>query len=64
MKFYIARNSTGYLTLCVKKPEKIKYIDDTIWYGGDSIKLPPHLYPEVTVENSPLEVELNIKINS
>lgn len=59
MKFWIARDKTGSLCMFCEKP-KLK--DNTIWYHsfGSTMLLKPNLFPEVTFENSPREVELKL----
>ena len=58
MKMWIARDYNGSLALYEKEP---KLIIEQFWTGGCSIWLPPSEYPEVTFENSPMEVELVLK---
>lgn len=59
MKAWIARDKTGSLCMFCEKP-KLK--DGTIWYlPFDSIMLlKPNLFPEVTFENSPQQVEIKL----
>lgn len=59
MKFWIARDEDGYLSLFRDKP----IIFNSKWrngyaYGTHCFRLPSGLFPEVTFENSPQEVEL------
>lgn len=59
MNFYIARDKDGKLFLYEDKP----YLHDNIFYSSSfngSIKLKEKLFPEVTFENSPQEVELKL----
>ena len=67
MKLWIARDNyndvygRGTLTLHLYKPVLNKYgrwTDDTV-YGFQCV-LPKEQFPEVTFENSPQEVELNL----
>ena len=62
MKLWIARDRWGVLSLFNHKP----YYNGTWWADRDidedgELLLEPDLYPEVTFENSPREVELVIK---
>lgn len=54
----IARNRSGFLWLFEEKPTKdsVGFINE-----GHSMRINRGLYPEVTFENSPMEVELVIK---
>ena len=58
MKLWIARDADGSLSLYEKEPTLVV---GQIWTGGCSIWINPNDYPEVTFENSPMEVELVIK---
>ena len=61
MKMWIARNIDNTLVLFQSKPI---LTDEIIWdeiLNEDSMFIPEYLYPEVTFENSPMEVELVIK---
>lgn len=65
MKFYIARDDDKSLHLYTNKP----YLEQTInkrsikryfmWDNGESYELDNELFPEITVENSPQEIEIN-----
>ena len=58
MKLWIARNVDNTLVLFQSKPI-LK--DELIWdeiLNEDCMFIPEYLYPEVTFENSPMEVEL------
>jgi hypothetical protein len=57
MKMWIGRTLKGNLWLFETKPTKG---DVSFVYEGQSMKINPDLYPEVTFENSPIEVELVI----
>lgn len=59
MKMYIARDFGGGLYLFPEKP--ILMTDYKCWDGEDWYKIDQDLFPEVTFENSPMEVELVIK---
>ena len=61
MKMWICRDKLGALSLHDTKPKW--YNEDGIeyWAGGSSQYLKQREYPEVTFENSPMEVELVIK---
>ena len=57
MKMWIARSRRGSLSLFTKKPFKDHF---GRWFGeGDSVC--KFDFPEVTFENSPMEVELVLK---
>jgi hypothetical protein len=62
MKMYIARDQgkrdiEGALFLYVNKPTS----HGGIWYGGETFyTIDNRLFPEVTFENSPQEVELKL----
>ena len=64
MKLWIARDFDGDLNLYVKKP-LLHYIDQ-IYYtivsdmGDDYLNIDKDLFPEVTFENSPQQVEINL----
>ena len=73
MKFWIARTEKGTLTLFYTKPQKFdggfllrsRYSGEIISWGcynaeGEWMRLNPDLYPEVTYENSPQEVEIKL----
>lgn len=61
-KLYIARTKRGFVKLFNKKPNWKKHnitkVED--WYGGFLDYLDGNKFPELTVENSPQEVELKI----
>lgn len=61
MKLWIARDKTGELWVFKEKP----LLDIYYWYDpssreGSMAELDKNLFPEVTFENSPQQVELNI----
>ena len=59
---WVARNSDNTLELFKIKPES--FYEEGIgkyWAGGDGLFLSAASFPEVTFENSPIEVELLIK---
>ena len=58
MKMWIARDKSGSLSLYEREPQLVV---EQIWTGGSSIWMMPSEFPEVTFENSPMEVELVIK---
>ena len=66
MKMWIARNEDGSLNLFDVKPQKEACFQgkDYIWIVPrgymNQIMLNEKLYPEVTYENSPREVELKL----
>lgn len=61
MKLWIARNEDGSLALFRKKKPKLFWEEGIGQYwAGSSLWLYPNDYPEVTFENSPMEVELKL----
>lgn len=73
MKLWIARSEKGALNLFYTKPEKFdggfflrsRYSGEIISWDsynteGEWMRLNPNLYPEVTYENSPQQVELKL----
>lgn len=61
MKMWIARNVDNTLVLFQSKPtlKDILMWDEIL--NEDYMFIPEYLYPEVTFENSPQEVELKLK---
>lgn len=62
---WIARASGGLLTLHTAKPRKVKMDEDSedyFWASDIETQsfLNRHLFPEVTFENSPMEVKLKL----
>jgi hypothetical protein len=57
MKIWIARDYDGYIYLHAERPK----LDDGEWYSNRLLMLDVTDFPEVTFENSPMEVELVIK---
>lgn len=57
MKLWIARDESGLL--CVHRTEPI--LINRVWDSDDWWAIDCDLFPEVTFENSPMEVELVIK---
>lgn len=57
MKMWIARDeeSSG---LSLHQDEPIWYEKLGYWWSSDITEINPNLFPEVTFENSPMEVEL------
>ena len=63
MKMWIAANEDGRLHLFVDRPSRMynKWADKGYWAGSyGALELPASKYPEVTFENSPMEVELKL----
>ena len=60
MKMWIARNEDGTLTLHKIKPKL--FFEECIgtYWTGSNYYLPRNNFPEVTFENSPMEVELKL----
>lgn len=65
MKMYLCRDEDGLLQLLFEQyPYKKIYEKIIVWYNDSEwgyVELDRDLYPEVTFENSPQEVELLIK---
>lgn len=59
MEMWITRDSGGALLLHTEKP--ILYKSSGIWDSENWFEIDSNLYPEVTFENSPQEIELIIK---
>ena len=57
MKMWITRDFNGDLCLHMERPRLLK----TMWASDDWVFLNEDLFPEVTFENSPQEVEFVIK---
>ena len=60
MKLWIARDESGDIYLYDSKPERVADWSGGIWKASDFFELQPDSFPEVTFENSPLEVELKL----
>ena len=60
MKLWIARDFDGYLNLYVNKPSLDS--DDNVYYvmENDYLNIDKELFPEVTFENSPQQVEIKL----
>lgn len=61
MKFWIARDWDG-LTLFQSESEP-QLTDDFLWYDngdGDFMRLSEDLFPEITFENSPKQIKLEL----
>lgn len=59
MKLWISRDKDGTLCVSEEKPQLyVDYFDTEL--GTFYCELPSGLFPEVTFENSPQEVELNL----
>lgn len=64
MKLWIARNQDGSLVLFRKKKPKLFWEEGVGQYWvGSSMWLDSNDFPEVTFENSPMEVELKLASN-
>ena len=62
MKFWIARDKYGWLTLHEERP----FNNSGMWFSDNGVNHPyvrisRDCFPEVTFESSPQEVELKIK---
>ena len=58
MKMWIARTPLGTLSLHNIYPQYITDDYDSYWINGHILYLDDRLFPKVTFENSPMEVEL------
>jgi len=65
--FWLARDKNGDLTLFTHKPYFDFDYETPGWYAKthvddwfSSMNLDPHLYPEVTFENSPVEIKFEM----
>ena len=63
MKLWIARDQNGDLFLYPIKPDRYVTENYAFFNGDDWYNIDSDLFPEVTFENSPMEVELVIKKN-
>lgn len=61
MKLWIARDESGYLYLHEEKPKMQYNFQLREWCSNETMELNPDFFPEVTFENSPMEVELVLK---
>lgn len=62
MKLWVARNDCGTLEIHRRKPSISKITGRPVWINGGFIGfIFDDLFPEVTFENSPMEIELKIK---
>lgn len=61
MKLWIARNDGGTLEIYRRKPTISKVTDKPVWVCGEFIGfILNDIFPEVTFENSPQEVEIKL----
>lgn len=60
MKFWIARNKSKTLKLFTIEPEYNSISDEWKGYDFEEIELSVLNFPEVTFENSPMQVELKL----
>ena len=63
MKMWIARSECGHLALFQTEPsQEISMLTGGIYWNDrlKSYKISDELFPEVTFENSPMEVELKL----
>lgn len=68
MKLWIARTEGNVLTLHQSQPRKVRMDNETeefYWVSDVDTQsfLNKNLFPEVTFENSPMEVEINLEGN-
>lgn len=59
IKGWVARDSDGSLTLCKAKPQR--YMNDCWVNAEEYFPLGSQIFPELTFEDEPIEVELTIK---
>lgn len=61
MKLWIARNENGTLEIHQRKPSITKITGRPMWVGGGFVGFVfDDVFPEVTFENSPVQVELKL----
>lgn len=61
MKLWITRDRRGNVLLHSVEPHLVHDIMSSHWFGDyDSMELDEEDFPEVTFENSPMEVELKL----
>lgn len=60
---WVARASDGHLALFKRKPDREIYMrsNNGLWFGGSMTELDPTLFPDLTWDSGPIEVELIIK---
>lgn len=59
---WITRSSLGILKIHFDEPKKVRWGGETIWSSEHSCSIRfINPFPEVTFENSPMEVELILK---
>lgn len=60
-KLWIARNANGSLFVYEKKPCRCH--DLKTWQSGRFCQMPKHLFPDLTWEDEPIEVEMQTDID-
>lgn len=60
MKFWIARDPDGELNIFTEKPQLYHYLYEDGFDGENKSPINLDLFPELTFENSPQEVELKL----
>ena len=60
MNMWISRASDGYSHLNSTKPEKLEHLWTSFFTDGEDYHLDYKLFPEVTFENSPQQVEIKL----
>lgn len=60
---WVARASDGHLALFKRKPDREIYMrsNNGLWFGGSMTELDSSLFPDLTWDDDPIEVELIIK---
>lgn len=65
-RFWIARDTSGELFAYSSEPQRLKFPEEDgqpigcFTSGGAMLRLERDLYPEITYENSPVEIENNM----
>lgn len=59
MEYYLARDGDGDIRLFQEEPYKSQYFEN-MWIGYN-VKIDNNLFPEITWDNSPVKVTINIE---
>lgn len=59
---YIARDRVGFIHLFARKPHRADYNGHPMgwWVGGDCIRLDDATHPELTWNDEPLKIAVNL----
>lgn len=60
MKLWIARSLDNSILLCTEKMSFNKQFKEWGSYYGSFLRLPKECFPEITLENSPQQVEIKL----